>query len=120
MGGYITSSPRSQTFENRLELQHQLSWVPACQLQTLKSQLLYPSIYLPTYLLTYRGFPGGSDVKKSACNAGDPGSIPGQGRFPGEGNRNPRQYSCLENSMDRGVWQAVVHGVAKSRTQLSN
>ena len=52
----------------------------------------------------YRGFPGGSDGKASACNAGDPGSIPGLGRSPGEGNGDPLQYSCLENSMDRGAW----------------
>ena len=50
------------------------------------------------------GFPGDSDGKASACNAGDPGSIPGLGRLPGEGNGNPLQYSCLENSMDRGAW----------------
>ena len=50
------------------------------------------------------GFPGGSDGKASACNAGDPGSIPGLGRSPGEGNGNPLQYSCLENSMDGGAW----------------
>ena len=56
------------------------------------------------------GFPGGSDGKESACNAGDPGS----GRSPGEGNGYPRQYSWLENSMDRGAWQAIVHGVTKS------
>ena len=49
------------------------------------------------------GFPGGAEVKASACNAGDPGSIPGSGRSPGEGNGNPLQYSCLENPMDRGV-----------------
>ena len=57
-------------------------------------------------------FPGGSDGKMSAYNAGDPGSIPGLGRYPGEGNGNPLQYSCLENSMDRGAWWAIVHGVA--------
>ena len=62
------------------------------------------------------GFPGGSDGKESACNAGDLGSIPGLGRSPGEGKGNPPQYSCLENSMDRGSWQATVHGVAKSWT----
>ena len=50
------------------------------------------------------GFPGGSEVKASAYNAGDPGSIPGSGRSPGEGNGNPLQYSCLENLMDRGAW----------------
>ena len=62
-------------------------------------------------------------VKNPPANAGDGrdlGSIPGSGRSPGEGNGNPLQYSCLENSMDRGVWQATVHGVAKSWTQLSD
>ena len=62
------------------------------------------------------GIPSGSDGKESAYNAGHPGSIPGSGRPPGEGNGNPHQYSCLENYMDRGAWQATVHGVAKSWT----
>ena len=53
------------------------------------------------------GFPGGSDAKDSACNAGDLSSIPGLGRSPGGGNGNPLQYSCLENPMDRGAWQAI-------------
>ena len=66
------------------------------------------------------GFSGGSDGKESACNVGDLGSIPRLGRSPGEGNGNPLQYSCLENSMDRGFWQATVHGVAKNQTQLSD
>ena len=65
-------------------------------------------------------FPGGSHVKESVCNVGDPGSIPGLGRSPGEGNGNPLQYSCLENPMDRGAWQATVHAVAKCQTQLSD
>ena len=68
----------------------------------------------------YIGFPGGSDGKESACNEGDPGLIPGLGRSPGEGNSNPLQYSCLENSKVRGAWWATVHGVTKSRTQLSD
>ena len=62
------------------------------------------------------GFPGGSDGKESACNAGDWGSIPGLGRSPGEGNGFPFQYSFLENSMDRGAWWATVHEVPKSLT----
>ena len=62
------------------------------------------------------GFPGGSDGKESACNAGDSGLIPGLGSSPGEGNGSPLQYSCLENSVDRGAWQAIVQGVAKSWT----
>ena len=65
-------------------------------------------------------FPGGSEDKASACNAGDPGLIPELGRSSGEGNGNPLQYSCLENPIDGGAWEAAVHGVAKSRTQLSN
>ena len=69
---------------------------------------------------SYRDFPGGSDSKEFACNTGDPRSIPGSGRSPGEDNGNPLQYSCLENSMDRGARQATVHGVAESWTRLSN
>ena len=65
-------------------------------------------------------FPGGSEGKASAYSAGDLGSIPGSGRSPGEGNGNPLQYSCLENPMDGEAWYATVHGVAKSRTRLSN
>ena len=65
-------------------------------------------------------FPGGSDDKESACNAGDLGSIPGWGRFPGEREGNPLQYSCLENPMNGGTWKAAVHGVTKSRTRLSD
>ena len=66
------------------------------------------------------GFPGGSDSKESACNAGDQGLIPGLERSAGEGNGNSLQYSCLENSKDRGAWWAMVHGVTKIRAQLSN
>ena len=66
------------------------------------------------------GFPGGSDGKASAYNAGDLGSIPGSGRSPGKGNGNPLQHSCPENPMDGGAWSATVHGVAKSRTQVSD
>ena len=67
-----------------------------------------------------KSFPGGSDGKESACNAGDPGSTPGSGRSPGEENGNPLQYYCLENFLDREAWLATFHGVAKSRTQLSD
>ena len=66
------------------------------------------------------GFPGGSDSKAYVCNTRDPDSIPGSGRSFGEGNGSPLQYSCLENPMDGGAWQATVHGVAKSQTQLSD
>ena len=66
------------------------------------------------------GFPGGSDGKVSVYNVGEPGSIPGSGRSPGEGNGTPLQYSCLENPMEGGTWWVTVHGVAKNRTRLSN
>ena len=67
-----------------------------------------------------RGFPGGSDGKVSAYHAGDPGSILGSGRSPGERNGNPLQHSCLENPMDGGAWWAAVHGVARSPTRPSD
>ena len=72
-------------------------------------------VYVP-----HQGFPGGSEVKASAWNAGYQGSIPGLGRSPGEGNGNPLQYSCLKNPMEGGAWWATVHGAEKSWTQLSD
>ena len=75
---------------------------------------------LTFYLSVSMGFPGVSDDKESACNAGDPGLIPGSVRSPGEGNGNPLQYFCLENFMDRGACWAKVLGVAKSWTRLSD
>ena len=77
----------------------------------------WPLVFMCSF---HQGFPGGSEDKVSACNAGDLGSIPGLGRSPGEGNDNPLQYSCLENPMDRGAQWATVHGVAKSQTRLSD
>ena len=65
-----------------------------------------------------RSFPGGTSGKEPPVNAGDAGSIPGSGRFPGEGKGNSLQYSCLENSMDRGAWRATVYGVTKSQIRL--
>ena len=64
--------------------------------------------------------PGGSEDKDSACNEGDQGLIPESGRCPGEGSDYPLQYSCLENSMDRGAWRETVHRVTKSWTRLSD
>ena len=86
-------------------------------------QISVSGVYLSTYLsrseLSIRWY-GGSDSKETACTAGDPVSIPGSGRSPGEGHSYPLQYSCLENPMDRGAWWATVHGVSKSWTQLSD
>ena len=81
-------------------------------------QVFFPTQGLDLGLL--HCFPGGSDVKESACNAGELGSIPVLGRSPGEWNSYPLQSSGLENSVDRGLWQATVHGVTKSPTWLSN
>ena len=83
-------------------------------IQALTLTLYWPSNFTAQYSLVAQ------TVKNPIANAGDPGSIPGSGRCPGEGNGNPLQYSCLENSMDRGAWQAAVYSVAKSWAQLSN
>ena len=73
------------------------------------------------HLLVERsGIPGGSDGKESTCHAGDPGSMPGSRRLPGEGNGHPLQYSCPENPVDRGAWRAAVPGVTKGQTRLSS
>ena len=69
-------------------------------------------------MIFYKGIPGGSVVKNLTASAGDLGSIPGLGRPPGEGNGNPLQYSCLENSMERGAWWYTLHRVVKTWTQL--
>jgi len=76
------------------------------------------SFFIGIYYVHTKGFPGGSVVKESACNAGDTGLIPGLGRSSGEGNGNPLQHSCLENLMDRGAWRAMVHGVSRVRHGL--
>ena len=70
--------------------------------------------------LCFMVFPDGSDGKESACNGRAPGAVPRSGRSSEEGNGYPLQYSCLENSMDRGAWRAMVHGVKKSQTRLSD
>ena len=80
----------------------------------MKVYVLDGAIKAPYLLYTY--IYGGSEVKVSAWNAGDQGSIPGSGRSPVEGNGNPLQYCCLENSMDRGTWWARVHGITHSQT----
>ena len=68
-----------------------------------------------TWIMLLQGFPGGSDGNESACSAGDLGSISGLRRSLGEGNGSPLQYSCLDNSMDRGAWRATVYGLQRVR-----
>ena len=74
---------------------------------------------MKSFIYSFMGFPGGSVVKNLPANAGDEGSIPGLRRSPGEGNGNPFQYSCLENPVDRGAWQATVHRVSRVRHDLA-
>ena len=81
---------------------------------------IFPLKLFCALLVTHLGFPGGSDDKESACNAGDAGSIPGLGRSPGEGNGDPLHCFCLKNPMDGGAWWATVHGVTKSWTRPSD
>ena len=92
-------------------------------LQLIEKKILWVRCYQNSHFIAEeteaRGVKG-SDDKASACNVGDPGSIPGLGSSPGEGNGNLLQYSCLENPMDGGAWWATVHVVAKSWTWLSN
>ena len=96
-----------------------MSWLFASGGQSIgTSALVLPMNIQDWFCLGLTGlildFPGGSDSKEYAYNAGDPGSIPRLGRSPGEGNGNPLQYPCLENTMDRRARQAAVYGVAKS------
>ena len=77
---------------------------------------IFPNFFNNRHIWLLWDFPGGSDGKESACNAEDPGLIPGSGRSSGEGNINPLQFSCLDNSMDRGAWPATVLRVAESAT----
>ena len=111
-------SPSASLLERSLYTQLALTFVIAAKATPLDRLALVAS----GLLLQSRwaaGFPACSDGK-SICNAGDPALIPGLGRSPGEGNGNPQQYSCLENSMGRQAWWAIVHGVTKSQTQLSD
>ena len=82
---------------------------------TMPSGVCFFNIF-PSIFFEKMGYPGGLDSKESACTVGDWGSIPGLGRFPRVGNGNPLQYICLENCVDRGAWQATVHGVTELDT----
>ena len=106
---------------------HSMEGKLATVFKIMNAYILWPSNFTPGNL-SYRhtstwGFPGGKVVKNSPANAGDArdiGLIPGSERFAGGRNGNSGQDSCLGNSIDRGAWRAIVHGVAKSRTRLSN
>ena len=93
-----------------------LSWLSIFPVPPILDEvILWTAVWQLPGCVTF-SFPGGSDSKESACNAGDLGLIPGSGRSLGEGNGNPLQYSCLENPMDRGAWWATVYGITKSWT----
>ena len=104
----------SEVYRFKPKARHWSSPLPAPNTYTLSGSEQY-KVCLYIWV-----FPGGSDSKESACNAGDLGLIPGSGRSSGERNVNPLQYSCLENPMDGRAWCATVHGVTKSRTPLSD
>ena len=107
------SVPTGQfTFSNMVSMSHTVC--TNCLASSLTSITI--SDFIQALPCINGGFPGGSNGKESACNAGDPGSVPGLGSSLGERNGNPLQYSCLENSMDRGAWWATVHRVEKSWT----
>ena len=114
-----SSHPRDWTWVSCIEGRLRTIWATREALNSLWYNLSSPMSRLSQNTFSW-GFPGGSDCKESACNAGDLGSIPGLGRYPGEGNVNPLQYSCLENLMDRGTWRDAVYCIANSQTQLSN
>ena len=100
---------------NWYRTKHSLSWL---ETSTGRGEKRKIPVSLSCHLINK--WHSGSEVKASACKAGDLGSVPGSGRSPGEGNSNPLQYSCLKNPMDGGAWWATVHGVAKSWTRLSD
>ena len=113
-----SSKRRDQTWVSCIASRFFTIWVIWAQnLKKKKKRVKYSIDHFVYWLMS---FPGGSDSKESACNAGDLSSIPRSGRCPGEGNSYPLQYSCLENPMDRRPWQATVHGITKSRTWLSD
>ena len=117
--GYCFSDSNNTTFGRYRK--HKREWIGFYKTSIIPSSrenLWYPT-WLATHYWNCRHLDW-SEVKASACNAGDLGLIPGLGRSPGEGNGNPLQYSCLENPMNRGAWWAIVHGVTKSRTRLSD
>ena len=102
-------------------LRHLFLWFTEfCQFKSVFLKILEVKMLYEFYNYTLFRLSRYSYGKESACNAGDLGLMPGLGRSPGEGHGNPLQYSCLENSMDRGTRWATVHGISKSWTQLSD
>ena len=118
VGRKILNSLLCSQFPPRVHFIHVIGWEFGAV--TLSHGIIESLVRLcvPRFLATF--LPGGSDSKKSACSAGDLGLIPGLRRSPREGNGYPLQYSCLENSMDRGAWRASIYGVTKSRIRLSD
>ena len=120
-----TSFPGYERLEQGLAVEKMsvycLRWACGCNSTsgTLCRVVYIDGIVSANVNLCFLGFPGGSAGKESPCNAGDPGSIPGLGRSPGEGNGYPLQCSCLENFMNRRAWQDTILGVTKSGTWLS-
>ena len=104
---------------NRLDCCLDSSWTNLVSIYVFTIHSLCDCQFFHLWVGIWVGFAGGSEVKASACNVGDPGSIPGSGRSPGEGNGNPLQYSCLKNPMIRGAWQATVHGITRVRHDLA-
>ena len=117
-GKFPSSSIWNNTFLNNTWVRKEVSGEIRKYLNWMKMNIWH--IKICGMHIKQLGFPCGSDGKEYTCNVGDLGSVPRSGRSPGEGNGNPLQYSCLENSMDRGAWQATVHWVAKYQTWLSN
>ena len=117
-GGDLETSDALPCVATGVKLWVQDGACPNCHCETLTKAF---NLFVPQHPW---GFPGGSVVKKSTCNAGDTGDvdlIPGSGRSPGGENGSPLQYSCLENSMDKGSWWVTVpHGATKNQIQLSN
>ena len=118
-GPEISSKTRNQDLDDKGGKERYTTVGESMPIRT-KSQLRLALDFFQGSLFNPRASLVAQMVKNLPCDVGDPGLIPGSGRSPGEGNGYPLQYSCPENSMDRGAWWASIHGVAKSRTQLSN
>ena len=110
---------KRSTFLSGLNKQRPLGFLHSCSVSfPVGGVIVWATVSSFCISRALTGFPGGSEGKASGCNARDRGSIPGQGRSPGEGNGNPLQYSCLENPRPGGAWWATVHGTARTWTRL--